>query len=139
MTAAGERIERESVGLPFGVVVIAVIQVVRAVYSAGLLLRADLSMDYVRETGYIDLASLVLDVFCVAIAGGLLQLHRWAWVLIMFVLAVDMSFGLWRYYEGSPSYVRMALNVVAIFYLNSRDVRHAFGHTRSAEELAVRG
>jgi hypothetical protein len=53
---------------------------------------------------------------------GLLAHRRWAWVLAIvtsgFILAIDL--GWW--FSSEPRYISMALNVIAVFYLNQRDV-----------------
>jgi hypothetical protein len=59
----------------------------------------------------------------VLIVVGFLARRRWAWVLAIvtsgFILAIDL--GWW--FSAEPRYISMALNVIAVFYLNQRDVR----------------
>ena len=62
-------------------------------------------------------------VASVLIVIGLLARRRWAWVLAIvtsgFILAIDL--GWW--FSSEPRYISMLLNVIAVFYLNQRDVR----------------
>ena len=59
----------------------------------------------------------------VLVVIGLLAHRRWAWVLAIvtsgFILAIDL--GWW--FSAEPRYISMLLNVIAVFYLNQRDVR----------------
>ena len=62
-------------------------------------------------------------VASVLVVVGLLAHRRWAWVLAIvtsgFILAIDL--GWW--FSGEARYISMVLNVIAVFYLNQRDVR----------------
>lgn len=119
---------REITDRPFGVIAIAVIQLVKAGIAVWTIAQNDVfGIEFIRSTGYIDIVNLIIGLLGVGIAVGLWQLQRWAWALIMLVLGIDMGFGLFAYYQGVPSYLPMALNVVAVFYLNMHDVRRAFG------------
>ncbi len=65
---------------------------------------------------------------------GLWQLKRWAWLLLMIQLGVSMAINLWRYHQGAPHYFDMLLDVLIVFYLNQRDVQHAFERRRRNAE-----
>jgi hypothetical protein len=62
-------------------------------------------------------------VASILVVIGLLGRRRWAWVLAIvtsgFILAIDL--GWW--FSSEPRYISMLLNVIAVFYLNQRDVR----------------
>ena len=66
-----------------------------------------------------------LLVASVLVVFGLLARRQWAWVLAIVssgvILAVDL--GWWS--AGEPRYASMLLNVIAVFYLNQRDVQLA--------------
>jgi hypothetical protein len=68
---------------------------------------------------------LIISVQSLIIVG-LLQLKRWAWVLIMVQVGLSMMSDLWGYFYGDYSFISMILNVVIVFYLNQREVQRAF-------------
>lgn len=79
---------------------------------------------------------------CVAVTGlivgfGLLLTVRWAWPLALFVLSVQLAVGLWAYTHDHAVYETMALSVASILYLNSRDVRRAFGYIRARDSIPI--
>ena len=125
---------------PFGVIVLIVISVVRSVsIVAGLLnihgsdfadwLRASSPLpefppgsDQEVVAGILLVGLLIASVVAVI---GLLARRHWAWSLAIvssgLILAIDL--GWW--YGGEARYASMLANVIAVFYLNQRDVRAA--------------
>lgn len=69
---------------------------------------------------------LAAIVFEASVAIGLWLLLRWAWVLIMIQVGSIMLSDLWGYFSGYPSYITMIISVIAVFYLNQREVQMAF-------------
>ncbi len=61
-----------------------------------------------------------------AIIVGLLQLRRWAWVLIMVQVGLSMLSDLWGFFYGEYSFISMIINIIIVFYLNQREVQKAF-------------
>jgi hypothetical protein len=57
---------------------------------------------------------------------GLMLLRRWGWILTMVLTGLGLAFGIWSYFQGTPSYVPMLLQVVMVFYLNQHDVQQPF-------------
>ena len=124
---------------PLGVIVVIVIAVLRCltIITTFLGLQNDGSVIgwFIGSSPVPDLApgselGLVAKVILVGIfiasvlvVIGLLAHRRWAWVLAIvtsgFILAIDL--GWW--FSSEPRYISMALNVIAVFYLNQRDVR----------------
>lgn len=131
-------VQRNDRERPFGVTAIAVIQVIAAGAAAAGWLRSD-----PFETGLSDPAvyfqslTIALAIITLIAAVGLLILHHAAWSLILLVISVNMGVGLWAYYDGHPNYITMGLNVVSIFYLNSREVRQAFGVARVRDTVPI--
>ena len=112
---------------PFGVTVIAVIQVVSAI-AYGVIVLSDLP-DYgnlLGSLGYFGILGPILGLGGLPIAFGLLRLKRWAWVLTMLWAGLNLVAALLSYYNDEPNYVGMALSVVAVYYLNQREVQAAF-------------
>lgn len=117
---------------PFGVTVIAVIQVVSAI-AYGLISLYDRA-DYgnlLGSLGYFGILGPILGLGGLPIAFGLLRLERWAWVLTMLWAGLNLVAALLSYYNDEPNYVGMALSVVAVYYLNQREVQAAFNVPRS--------
>jgi hypothetical protein len=125
---------------PLGVLVVIAIAVVRALGIALELLDVQgfALFDWIRATGPVpDIEpgtslglvtnGVLIGVMAASILTvvGLLMRRRWAWVLSIvtagFILALDL--GWW--YEGDARYGSMLVNVIAVFYLNQRDVRLA--------------
>ncbi len=56
---------------------------------------------------------------------GLFTWRQWAWVLAIILSGIILAIDLGWWWSGEARYLSMALNVVAVFYLNQRDVRLA--------------
>jgi hypothetical protein len=123
---------------PFGVTAIAFIQVVTSASAlAGWWASGPFDAGYGDRAVYLNSAAVAVALLGLIVAAGLLLMVRWAWPLILFVLSIQLAVGLWAYYHDHPNFVTMALSVVAIFYLNSRDVRGAFGYIRPRESVPI--
>jgi len=113
---------------PFGVYVIALLQVVSAItHASGVLAGLEASilgnLDDLSTTAY----ALLLSVSGLIVAFGLLRLRRWAWVVTMLWVGLIMAEQLVLYFEGEDTnYVLMAVSIVQVFYLNLSDVQSAF-------------
>ena len=124
---------------PLGVVVVIVIAVLRCVTIVttflGLQNDGSIISWVVGSSPVPDIAPgselglvakvILVGIFVASVLAviGLLAHRRWAWVLAIvtsgFILAIDL--GWW--FSSEPRYISMALNVIAVFYLNQRDVR----------------
>ena len=112
---------------PFGVTIIAVIQVLSAIAYGVFVLydRADFG-NLLGSLGYFGVLGPVLGLGGLPIAFGLLRLQRWAWVLTMFWAGLNLVAALLSYYNDEPNYFGMVLSVVTVYYLNQREVQAAF-------------
>ncbi len=125
---------------PLGVLVIAVITALRCVtISAGLLdiqgtdfadwLRASSPLpEFAHGSSFEVIASVLLVGLLVAsvlVVIGLLARRQWAWVLAIVSSGVILAIDLGWWWSGDARYSSMLLNVIAVFYLNQRDVRLA--------------
>jgi len=54
---------------------------------------------------------------------GLVARRRWAWVLAIVTSGLILAIDLGWWWSGDARYGAMFLNVIAVFYLNQRDVR----------------
>jgi membrane associated rhomboid family serine protease len=127
MTTTQQQVLMERRRSPFGVTVIAVIQVASAIAYGAVVLydRADYG-NLLGSLGYFGILGPVLGLGGLPIAFGLLWLKRWAWVLTMLWAGLNLIAGLLSYYNDEPNYIGMALSVVAVYYLNQREVQAAF-------------
>jgi hypothetical protein len=54
---------------------------------------------------------------------GVLRSRRWAWVGAILMSGLGLAFAIGAWWDGHPQYLAMVINVVAVFYLNQREVR----------------
>ena len=87
-----------------------------------------------RTAAYVAIAYLgIYAALYVVVAIGLWRLRRWAWVATMLVLGFGLATAILNYFRGNPDYLSMLLNVLAVFYLNDRDMQQRFAR-RTREE-----
>jgi hypothetical protein len=117
---------------PFGVLVIAVFQILAALGSLLLMaIYADMiHLDWLDVPVELD-SNLILTSIALAFARsvtviGLLRLKHWGWLLAMIVTGVLLITDLSAYLNNTPNYLSMLTNIIVVFYLNQRDVRRAF-------------
>lgn len=120
---------------PLGIAVIAIFLVLDAVFAVAQVVT-DSPFSTRTETladvhEWFPGLSLAFAALRVVVAIGLWRGMRWAWVLTMLVLGIGLFVSLVVYWLGDPAYARMAIDVVAAFYLNQGDVRHFFQRPRS--------
>jgi hypothetical protein len=126
---------------PLGVIVIAVVQLGRAALIASQLLEFNPfpGQDWFQAavqvpepaTGTVAFAvSRIIGVGLLSaslIVGlGVLRSRRWAWVGAILMSGLGLAFAIGAWWDGHAQYVSMAINVVAVFYLNQREVRAVF-------------
>lgn len=123
---------------PFGVAAIAVLQVITAGAAMyGWWTRDPFDAGLFDPSVFLHSLTFALASLTLIAAIGLLLMHQWAWPAVLLAISVNMAVGLWAYYDSHPNYVTMTLNVISIFYLNSRDVRQAFGRLRPRDSVPV--
>lgn len=122
---------------PFGITVLALVYLANAIASVVRTNLFDTSYQRILdEAGYLDLVQLVVAFIGVLLGIGLWRLQRWAWIAAMLWAGVTMVTALLAYYRGEPQYTSMALSVVAVFYLNSREVQGLFHPDLVSEAIA---
>jgi hypothetical protein len=122
---------------PFGVTVIAVLQVVAAP-TAGItvaLSESPLGIGRAYDE-FTNVAGPVFSILGIVIAVGLWRLQRWAWIATMLWFGLSMAGTLLGYRNGEPNYPLMVIEIITVFYLNQRDVQQAFRSRRSPTEVA---
>jgi hypothetical protein len=94
---------------------------------AGRLLVAE---DLIAElrTGFVLVVLGILFVACLAAGVLLLRMRRLGWTVTMLIagLGLATSVYLW-WFRGTRLEFWLVVQIVTVFYLNQRQVRHAFG------------
>lgn len=127
---------------PFGLIAIIILQLISVLVAAiGMYLANDGTIDVIWvktiHTGGIPTFNIVAIIMGLVISFGLWQLKRWAWFLVMVQLGLSMAGGLWFYTQGTPQYFDMIVDVIAVFYLNQRDVQKAFEQQEKPYETTL--
>ena len=132
---------------PLGVFVVGLISLLRAVtIAAGLLAVGESGiLAWLSDNGPLPAVPAGTDVEIVvkgALVGlliasvltiiGLILRQRWAWVLAIVSAGAILAIDLGWWFAGEGRYTSMLLNVIAIFYLNQREVRLALRGTEEA-------
>ena len=132
---------------PAGVVILSGLQIVRAGFLvaqlAGLSLSPELSWlrgaaqlpdppDGTPEWFLTRGVGIALIAASLVLGVGLFTGRRWAWVGSIVISGLSLALALGAWWDNHPVYVAMAINVVAVFYLNQRDVRAYFGEADDA-------
>jgi hypothetical protein len=126
---------------PLGVIVVAAVQFARA----GLVIVQLFGRDLFPDSDWLRAAVQIPDpapstvafaisrglgaalvAASIAIGIGLLGGRRWAWVGAIILSGLSLAFAIGAWWDGHPQYLAMAINVVAVFYLNQREVRSTF-------------
>ena len=138
---------------PLGVVVVAATQFLRAVFLVGQLagVRLGPDLDWIHVAAQIPDPPLESPAWWisrgigVALIGasillgiGLLADRRWAWVGAIVMSGLSLAFALGAWWDGRPAYVSMLINVIAVFYLNQREVRAYFDEPTGEAEVPER-
>ena len=120
---------------PFGVYVIALLQVLSAVsHASGVLAGLEASIFGDLDDSSAGAYALVLSIGGLVVAFGLLRLRRWAWVVTMLWVGLIMAEQLAFYFKGEDAnYVVMAVSIVQVFYLNLSEVQGAFARRQTVE------
>ena len=125
---------------PLGILVIVALTVVRCLSIVAALFKiqgGDLAQ-WLRDVsplpdttdgtaGAVIVTVLLIGLLVASLATivGLLTWRPWAWVLAIILSGTILAIDLGWWWSGEARYLSMALNVVAVFYLNQRDVRLA--------------
>ena len=126
---------------PLGVIVIALIQFGRTALIAMQLLELNPFPDAGWFQSAVQLPEPAVGTVAFAVsriigigllaAGlivglGVLRGRRWAWVGAILMSGLGLAFAIGAWWDGHPQYLAMAINVVAVLYLNQREVRSVF-------------
>ncbi|MGH2587006.1 MAG: hypothetical protein ACRDJE_18995 [Dehalococcoidia bacterium] len=116
---------------PFGVTVIAILQVVAAPTAGITVALAESPLGLGRAYDELGgIAGPVYSILGIVIAVGLWRLQRWAWIAAMLWFGLSMVGSLLAYRNGEPYYALMVIEIITVFYLNQRDVQQVFRSRR---------
>ena len=125
---------------PLGVIMVGLISIMRVVtIVAGLTVSKETGiLAWVSNNGPLpDVpegtdVELIVKAMLIGLAAasiltviGLIFHRRWAWVLAIVTAGAILAIDLGWWFAGEGRYTSMLLNVIAVFYLNQRDVRVA--------------
>jgi hypothetical protein len=134
---------------PLGVLVVAAVQFVRAVLVLTQMLNVNVApnLDFLRiadqiprpPTGTVEFylaqaIGVLIVVSSIAFGIGLLTGRRWGWVGAIIISGISLAFAIGAWWDNHPTYLSMLINVVAVFYLNQREVRATFGELQPSDE-----
>ena len=121
---------------PLGVLVVAAVQFIRGILLVAQLTGLTIGFEWLRiaaqvpepPPGSVAFAlsrglAIALVVSTLVIGYGLLAGRRWGWVGAIILSGLSLAFAIGDWWDGHGPYVSMFINVVAVFYLNQRDVR----------------
>ncbi|HEY7971125.1 MAG TPA: hypothetical protein VID95_14105 [Candidatus Limnocylindrales bacterium] len=126
---------------PLGVIVIALIQLGRAALLAMQLLELNPFPDQNWFQAAVQLPEPAVGTVAFAVSRiigvgllaaslvvglGVLRSRRWAWIGAILMSGLGLAFAIGAWWDGHAQYLAMAINVVAVFYLNQREVRSVF-------------
>src|SRR6187402_1381107 len=136
---------------PLGVLVVAALQFVRAILIVIQLLGLQVAIGTFRlessfqipepAPGTVEFAmsraiAAFLVVVSIAFGIGLLTGRRWGWIGAIVISGASLALAIGAWWYGNPPYLAMVINVIAVFYLNQREVRAIFGELQAKDKLA---
>lgn len=132
---------------PFGVLVVALIQLGTIAFALlGTLASWVMPWEgtlvvYLQEHSWARAAILVFGLAVLVAVIGMWQLRYWGWALMVSLVGVSLLLDLtnwWQLGSAAPLalFVRLGLDVVSAFYLNTSAVQDAY-RARPAEDTAA--
>ena len=84
----------------------------------------------IHDPTLLIIANSLIIIVWVLIIIGMWMMHRWAWLLLMIITGVMLTYALFRFFDGEPEYLSMLTNVAVAFYLNDRNVQRAYARRK---------
>ena len=123
----------DNLSRPFGIYVVILIMLLQIVASVTDLWATDFlklpsigiaNLDN-QLLAFIIRGAIALSIIVTMI--GLWRLKRWAWYATMIFFGIFLIWNIWLYFENDPVYLNLLTGIIAVFYLNLREVQTAFG------------
>lgn len=89
----------------------------------------------IKDPRLLTIVNSAIILIWVLIIAGLWLLQRWAWLLLMIVTGITLTYSLYRYFAGNPDYASMIINMAVAFYLNDHSVQRAFARREQQAEV----
>ncbi len=130
---------------PFGLFVIITLLILQVLLGALVVILGVLSVVVQSATEFVGtimanplapVDTLLVPLWALVVVVGLWRYHRWAWYMMMLLLAYWMATDAINYFNAAPDYFPMLLNVAMVFYLNQREVQQLFVSRSGTEEEA---
>lgn len=121
---------------PFGVSVLVLLCILAGLANAlaaatGILaLTQPSALEALTAIEVYDWVSIAVGTLFIVAAVGLWQLRYWGWVLTILLTGSQLATSLWQLLavgRDDVSSTAMLVGIVAVFYLNQRDVQACFG------------
>jgi hypothetical protein len=124
---------------PFGIYVIVVLLLLNSIPSIVAAMGIGQPLDapfasFIPDPLALRIVNGALAPMIWIVAVGLWFLRRWAWILTMISIGPSLAIGIVEYFQGTPSFDAMVLNVIVVFYLNQHDLQDLFVR-RTRQEL----
>ncbi|MFL5727155.1 MAG: hypothetical protein ACJ765_15545 [Chloroflexota bacterium] len=138
---------------PLGVFVVAAVEIVRAalIFTQTFALSLFPNADVLRIAAQVPEAppggvafaltrgvAIGMALASILAAVGLLSGRRWGWVGAIILSGLSLAFSIGAWWDGHAGYLSMLINIIAVFYLNQRDVRAVFESPDAAAPDEVR-
>lgn len=126
---------------PWGIWVVVGLQIALAITLLPVFAE---SFPGVSPIGGVALDDLWRDIYLawaainVLAALWLWTLSRRGWVLVMVLVGIGLTSNLFLWSTGQPNWVRMAIQALTAFYLNSAPVRELFERTTRIDTIMLR-
>lgn len=135
---------------PFGVLVVALIQLATVVFALVVALAGwtlpweGVLMSFLQEHTWARVVFAAAGVAVVVAVIGMWQLRHWGWALMVSLVGLSLLLDLvtwWRMGAETTlaTYLRLAMDVVSAFYLNTKAVQDAFRPPQEPDRKPIAG
>lgn len=122
---------------PFGVLVVALIQLAAVAIPLAIALTSStmpwegVLVTYLQDHSWARAVILGLSVLVVVAVVGMWRLRYWGWAIMVSLVGISLVLDIAAWWRTGPetglaAFVRLAMDVVCAFYLNTRAVQDAF-------------
>jgi len=122
---------------PFGVLVVALIQLctiglaLLGTFASWVMPWEGVLVTYLQEHSWARATILLFGAAILVAVVGMWQLRRWGWALMVSLVGVSLLLDLMTWWQAKDPvpltlYLRLGLDVVSAFYLNTTAVQSAF-------------
>lgn len=141
--AAGEGEKQAARSRPLGVVVLALLHVLMALFGVLALAGVQqfaagngraLLLEKLGDLGWLYGGLMLVGI---VIALGLWFMRQWGWYGAMLWTGIGLAWQILLYMNGHQNYAYMVVYVIEAFYLNQRETKRAFQTERTTAPVVV--